>query len=313
MDESNEISLSELLRQQMESWSLVKTNFGALDKVRTKDFEMGGLRISVQFNPARIVSSAAKVDAESIKNRKCFLCPANLPDEQIRLPFHKDYLVLVNPYPIFREHFTVPALRHEPQSILERIGDFVDLARRYDGYTIIYNGPCCGASAPDHAHFQIVTYGQMPLDTDVLSKGKPINIEGFPGGKVNVLTDYLRNGFVLKSESREESIGLFKKIYSVLPALEDETTESPINLFGYYLSGEWVLVVIPRRRHRPWQYAAVGKERFVSSPGAADIGGLFVTVREEDFNKIDAKLLEDIYRQVCFNDREIEDMAAGLS
>ena len=98
-----------------------------------------------------------------------------------------------------------------------------------------------------------------------------------------------------------------------MPALEDETTESPINLFGYYLSGEWVLVVIPRRRHRPWQYAAVGKERFVSSPGAADIGGLFVTVREEDFNKIDAKLLEDIYRQVCFSDREIEDMAAGLS
>lgn len=128
---------------------------------------MGGFSIRAQFNPARIVSTGAKVDARSLKERKCFLCPENLPVEQERLPFGFRHLVLCNPYPIFPQHFTIPTRKHTPQLILPQWNDFLELTRRLAPFTVFYNGPRSGASAPDHAHFQAVTRGIMPLDEEV--------------------------------------------------------------------------------------------------------------------------------------------------
>lgn len=54
-----------------------------------------------------------------------------------------------------------------------------------------------------------------------------------------------------------------------------------MNIFGSYYDNNWVITVIPRKRHRPWQYEAEGNDHLLSSPGAADIGGLFITPLEK--------------------------------
>lgn len=297
---------SELLDKQLATWPLAAQNYRALENVRTKSFDLGGFVIRTQFNPARALSSGAKVDAQSLRERKCFLCPENLPMEQERLPFGLRYLVLCNPYPIFTEHFTIPSREHAPQRILPRIDDFLELTRRLDQFTLFYNGPRCGASAPDHAHFQAATRGVMPLDREVLAKAI------VPGTSLRLLTSNLRPGFLIEARDKNEVANLFRRIYAALPLNEGED-EPMMNLFGMYAEGRWLITLIPRRRHRPWQYEAEGKDHLLSSPGAADIGGLFITPLEEDFEKITPALLTDVYQQVCLSDQEVEDIFVHLS
>ena len=86
-----------------------------------------------------------------------------------------------------------------------------------------------------------------------------------------------------------------------------------MNLFGWYREEEWILALIPRKRHRPWQYEAEGADHLLSSPGAADIGGLFITPLAEDFEKINPALLQDVYEQVCWSDQEVMEIFLHLS
>lgn len=303
----------ELLTKQLVTWPLAAHNYEALRTVRTHSFDMGGFTVRVQFNPARIASSGAKVDNRSIRERTCFLCPDHLPVEQERLPFGFHYLVLCNPYPIFPQHFTIASRKHVEQLILPRFTDFLDLTRRLSDFTIFYNGPRAGASAPDHAHFQAVTRGVMPIDTEmdrILAEGgSPVLTS--PHACLQVFTHYLRNGFAILSSNREEAMDLFQKLYDALPLAPGET-EPRMNIFGMYQKDTWKIWVIPRRQHRPWQYEATGDAHLLSSPGAADMGGLFILVRQEDFEKISVELLRDVYRQVCFNDTEIQAMASRI-
>ncbi|WP_297902491.1 DUF4922 domain-containing protein [uncultured Parabacteroides sp.] len=313
---------TELLAKQLVTWPLAKKNYKALEAVQVKSFDMGGFSIRVQFNPARIISSGAKVDAQSLKERKCFLCPENLPVEQERLPFGFHHLVLCNPYPIFPQHFTIPTRTHTPQLILPQLDDFLELIRRLAPLTVFYNGPRSGASAPDHAHFQAVTRGVMPLDGDIQklvttfpSKQNPfcqspkkLTAEG---GHIYSLTGYLRNGFVIQAPRQETAIRFFKEIYAALPIPSGES-EPMMNIFGSYYDSNWVITVIPRKRHRPWQYEAEGEDHLLSSPGAADIGGLFITPLEKDFKRITPELLRDVYQQVCLSDREVEEIFVHL-
>ena len=297
---------TEMLRRQLLTWPLAAKNFAALDQVCLKTFAFDGFTIKVQFNPARIVSSGAKVDARSIQARKCFLCPANLPAEQMSLPFGDRYQVLTNPFPIFAEHFTVPSLAHTPQLILPQLADFLRLTCCFDQHTLFYNGPRCGASAPDHAHFQAVSYGVMPLDEEVCRVAQDADAHRIttPEGTIVLLRDYLRNGFILQADTAEGMERLFKQLYALLPIPEGEQ-EPMMNLFGWYRDDAWTLAVIPRKRHRPWQYEAEGADHLLSSPGAADIGGLFITPLAEDFEKINPALLQDVFQQVCLSDEEV--------
>lgn len=227
MEEKHKVTsaeASELLRQQLGVWPLVAQNFKALEAVHLKQFEWNGLTVKVQFNPARIVSSGAKVDARSIKARKCFLCPNHLPEEQLRLPFGERYQVLCNPFPIFPEHFTIPSLAHTPQLIVPQLDDFLEVVRSLDQFTLFYNGPRCGASAPDHAHFQAVTLGLMPLDKEVMAKEQELSAPRYVSaeGTVILLHHYLRNGFILKAKTKEEMKTLFLRVYDLLPIPEGE-------------------------------------------------------------------------------------------
>lgn len=159
-------TIHNLLTGQLASWETARNNYAALSGVRVKELNVNGIPYKVQFNPARIVSSGAKVDAKSIQERKCFLCPANLPPVQKGIPFGGHYHILVNPFPIFPRHLTIPELAHTPQRIASRFTDMLELAEALTEYTIFYNGPRCGASAPDHAHFQAGNKGFMPIEKD---------------------------------------------------------------------------------------------------------------------------------------------------
>lgn len=302
---------NEMLAKQLKTWPLARDNFRALERIRLKSIQLDDYQVKVQFNPARAISTGAKVEASAIQRRPCFLCAANLPVEQERLPFGFHYLVLCNPYPIFPEHFTIPARSHEPQRILPRLNDLLEIARRLNRHTLFYNGPRCGASAPDHAHFQAVTQGMMPIDQEIdkwLKRADNHHLtllgEAPRGGKLWRLGQYLRNGFVIEGRDQAEVAAWFKRVYDALPKNEDEE-EPKMNLFAYHTGTGWRLVIIPRKAHRPWQYAAEGDERLMSSPGAADVGGLLILPVERDFERMDESLLRDLFDQTCFDDETI--------
>lgn len=303
---------NEMLAKQLKTWSLAHGNFQALKDVRLKEIRLDDCLIKIQFNPARAISTTAKVDKGAILDRPCFLCVANLPVEQERLPFGFHYLVLCNPYPIFPEHFTIPARRHEPQRISCRLNDLLTIARRLNRHTIFYNGPRCGASAPDHAHFQAVTQGVMPIDQEIgdwLARQDDrhlIPLGQAPGGsRLWRLERYWRNGFVIEGNNQEEIATWFKRVFDALPRSEDEE-EPKMNLFAYYNDKTgWRLVIIPRKAHRPRQYFAEGEERLLSSPGAADVGGLLILPVERDFERMDESLSRDLFGQTCYDDETI--------
>lgn len=304
---------TELLTKQLVTWPLAAKNFHALETVRLKSFDMDGFTVKVQFNPSRIISSAARTDTESLRLRNCFLCADNLPEEQEKLPFGFNYFVLCNPYPIFPQHFTIPSREHAAQSILPRFPDFLEMSRRMEEYVLFYNGPKCGASLPDHAHFQAATRSVMPMDDEVADRITEKNrIFSVKDGSLYLLKQYLRNGIVIQARTSNVAHNLFRKVYQTLE-IKPGDTEPMMNLFSYYQQGVWTIIVIPRRQHRPRQYEAVGEERLVSSPGAADIGGLFITPREEDYDKMTPELLRDVYNQVCLSDTEVEEIANKLA
>lgn len=265
-----------LFERQISNWPLATTNYAALKNVREKEFDFGSYSIKVQFNPARAVSSLAKVDSKSIEARPCFLCAANRPKEQEAVDFMGKYDILVNPFPICQKHFTIPSKVHEPQAIENKLTDMLDLAKALPDFLILYNGPRSGASAPDHFHFQAG-------NADFFS---------YPLEKIN-------NGLIEKrvfiSSKKIELEHWFNELYTKLQTTKEEPM---MNVFCQYKSEGWVLTVYPRKQHRPKQFFAEGKARLMISPGAIDMTGILIVAREEDFQKITKKDIEDIFKQV---------------
>lgn len=303
----------DLLHRQLKVWELAQNNFEALGRVESKDIDFGGFTIRVQFNPARIQSSAAKVDAKSIQERKCFLCPQNLPPQQEGVAFGEEYQVLVNPFPIFPEHFTIPAHAHTDQLILDRYGDMLDLAKSMDNYVIFYNGPKCGASAPDHAHFQAGNKGFMPIEKDIVNIDLKLVYEN-AGIVVSKIDSYLRNGFLIEAIDKQQSIKFFKKIYAALEIKEGEK-EPMLNIVAWYNKQEqaWFTVVFPRVQHRPSCYFEEGDANILISPASVDLGGVFITPLEKDFQKITKADIEQILSEVCISRDQLDAVAAKLS
>lgn len=299
-----------LFQEQLKDWGLARTNYTALAGVKTKDFSFENFTIQVQFNPARIQSSAAKVDTKSIQERKCFLCPQNLPEEQKNIPFNKEYQVLVNPYPIFPKHFTIPTYIHTDQLVLDRYGDMLDLAQSFDKYVIFYNGPKCGASAPDHAHFQAGSKGFLPLEKDMKTIRKDM-VSADEKLKVYSLTDYLRNGFLIEAEDKNKAIGFFEKLYSNLKIKEGEK-EPMFNILSWYETGSWFSCIFLREKHRPACYFEEGDDNMLISPGSVDLGGIFITPLEKDFDKITKDDIISILKEVCISDEKFNEIIQKL-
>lgn len=289
--------IQNLLTGQLESWETARNNYAALSTVKVKELDVNGVLYKVQFNPARIASSGAKVDAKSIKERKCFLCPANLPPVQKGIPFEGHYNILVNPFPIFPRHLTIPEQAHVDQSIATRIGDMLELAKSLSDYVIFYNGPKCGASAPDHAHFQAGNKGFLPIEKDWQSRIAE-KVVGNESATLWYLNDAPRATLVIESVSKESAVAMFGLIYRSLEVKEGEY-EPMMNVLALYEEDRWVVFVFPRAKHRPACYTAEGEANLLSSPASVDLGGVFITPVEKDFLKITAEDVAQILSEVC--------------
>lgn len=297
-------TIHNLLTEQLASWETARNNYAALSEVQVKELNVNGTLYKVQFNPARIVSSGAKVDAKSIKERKCFLCPANLPAVQKGIPFEGHYNILVNPFPIFPRHLTVPETAHVAQRIAPRFGDMLDLARQLTDYTIFYNGPKCGASAPDHAHFQAGNKGFMPIEQDWRRQvaGK---VADYGQATLWWLNDAPRTTLVIESADRKTAIKLFDTVYHSLDIQPGED-EPMMNVLVMYEDNKWIVFVFPRAKHRPACYTAEGDANLLSSPASVDLGGVFITPVEKDFIKITAEDIAQILGEVCLSPADFQ-------
>jgi ATP adenylyltransferase/5',5'''-P-1,P-4-tetraphosphate phosphorylase II len=295
-----------LFSNQVSNWSLARTNFAGLKTVRTKSFDFGDFEVNVQFNPARIVSSGAKVDAKTIAERKCFLCAVNRPAEQRALEFG-NYEILVNPFPIFPEHFTIPHKEHINQQIKPYFADMLELSRALDNYLVFYNGPRCGASAPDHLHFQAGTKDFLPLVNDykrlkdtyaqLLVESETFQLFSF--------NNYLRTVYCIESTDIESAKDSFEKLYAYFSPLslgrgDGGEVEPLMNIVCTFKNDKWFTFVLPRKAFRPWQYTAEGDQQLLVSPATVEMCGIFITPIESHFERISKEDVESILKQVSF-------------
>lgn len=295
-----------LFSEQLRDWENARLNYEALTNIESKVFSFDRFVIKVQFNSARIQSSAAKVDAQSIKERKCFLCPENLPIVQKGISVENTYQILVNPFPIFPKHFTIPAYRHVNQLIKNRYKDMLNLAKKLDKYTFFYNGPRCGASAPDHAHFQAGNKGFLPVEEDIVSIEKDIILQ-VEGLAVYAFKNYLRNGLLIEATDSEKAVGFFNKVYSLLRIKEGEE-EPMMNIISWYQDSKWFSCIFPREKHRPTCFFTEGDDNILISPASVDLGGVFITPLEKDFKKITSEDIRGILKEVCISDNDMLDL-----
>lgn len=294
--------IERLFTDQLASWELAGNNYAALSRVKTKELDVNGTHYKVQFNPARIVSSAAKVDTKSIQERKCFLCPEHLPNVQRGLPFKENYQILVNPFPIFPKHLTIPALQHTAQRIKDRFGDMLDLATCAEEYVVFYNGPHCGASAPDHAHFQAGSKGFLPIEQEWKNK-KAGKIVTHKSATLSYLNDAPRATLILEATHREDAIALFNTVYDAME-LKPGEDEPMMNILAWMENDRWIVCIFPRAQHRPSCYAAEGDANILISPASVDMGGVFITPLENDFEKLTATDIASILKEVCLDTNE---------
>ena len=278
--------LGECLEQQLQEWPAAREAFSNLEKVQTRVLSSSGL--ALQHNPARIISTTAKIKPAEIASRSCFLCEDSRPKEQRSIELDDNFYLLVNPYPILREHFCVVSREHRPQRFKDCYEEMLDIASRLEpGYMIFYNGPRSGASAPDHLHMQIGRSEGIPLvdklrENEPPQKDEPVTIQpfGFPiivlkGNDPAKLCDYVSGMTVYDGES-----------------------EPRMNVLSFNREGQVITAIIPRGKHRPDCYYAEGADRIMVSPGAVDMFGLVITPRKEDFDSLTERQVLDIYHQV---------------
>lgn len=297
------------------------------EDIRTKVLNVGGVAFHVQFNAARIRSSAAKTDAVSIAHRPCFLCKENRPPTQTSKDWKGKYEILENPFPIFPQHLTIPTYDHIPQQLQGRYADMLALAKEFPHFTVFFNGPRCGASAPDHMHFQAGSRLFMPIEQQWQERiGEHLAVAG--KARLHLMANDPRNTLLMIADDANDGVKLFEKVMQALrkssttsnlevelktgkephalPLGEYIESEPDVNVLCYYENNQWFTFIFPRTQHRPACYFAEGDDQMVISPASVDLGGVFITVREKDYERLNAIKLEHILREVCWQDTEIE-------
>lgn len=300
--------IDKFVKDQLSVWPLAAENYRSLKKAGSKVLSIGGLPVTVQLNPCRRISSEASLDKESINRRPCFLCPENRPAEQTNMEFEgrkgRRYRVTLNPYPIFPSHLVISSFEHTPQSIWHRYQDLLDFVRENNEYLGFYNGPESGASAPDHMHFQACPQGLTPLQNrvdELLAAGDDKTLDYLTNVKearLFHLNEYARGVFVLCGATAKSTAKLFYRLLDCAP-VPDGSSEPKMNIIAWCHEGEYRTAVIFRERHRPHNYSSSGADHLAMSPGCADLAGVYVTTREEDFDKLDAGLLSQVVREIA--------------
>ena len=303
-------SISRFFNRQLEVWTDARHRFRDLKHVETRQFSD---QLKLQWNPARIVSTGAKIDKKTLVERPCFLCDKNRPKEQMSKQIDEKFHLLVNPFPILPVHFTIPARKHQPQLIYKNYGEMHRFISLHSDLMVFYNGPKCGASAPDHLHFQAGTNGILPLQTNWqrLSRNLTDIISLNDEEKISVVRDFIVPAFVIISKSAESDEALFRRLYKAMPQRGDET-EPMMNIISWRKGEEFISVVIPREKHRPEAYFAEGDAQFVVSPGALDMSGLIITPREEDFRKLTEEKALSLLQECGVSEEKMNTIIAKL-
>ena len=292
--------LQRFFNRQLEKWEAARQRYHDLRGSKTRELVVGSSSIQVQWNPARMVSTGAKIDNKTIAERPCFLCEQNRPKEQIKKDIDGQYELLVNPFPILPQHFTIPSLKHQPQRILNSYGEIHKLLEEYPEMMVFYNGPQCGASAPDHAHFQAGTCGVLPLQmswkrlSSNLTKIVSINDHE----DISLIEDYHCTALLIRSRSQYGDEQLFRRLYDALPDMDPEPM---MNIVAWRRDEDFLSVVFPRTKHRPDCYYAEGDEQYIISPGALDMAGLIITPRQEDFDRLTPEKALSILNEITLS------------
>lgn len=302
---------TQLYHDQQRRWPMLADGVTALKNVQFRELDCGTFAARLQFNPKRIISTGAKVDAATIKERKCFLCVGNLPPEQQGVLYHGKFLILCNPMPIFREHFTISHIDHIPQSIEEQILSFLSLAKDLSPvYSVFYNGPKCGASAPDHMHFQASPAGLIPVENEAERHLRIV--KKIQDVTVSTLEEYGRSVIVLDGANEQQMELAFLRLTSAMRSVMQTSDEPMMNVIGSFKEGSWRLIVFLRSKHRPAAYFKEGEEKVLISPASVDIGGLIVTPMEKDFVTVNGAAVADIYTEVSLTKNDMNSIIGKL-
>lgn len=295
----------DLFYNQINTWQLASDNYLKLAGIITKEFYCDNQLLRVQFNPGRITSSTANVSTSFIKERPCFLCEKNRPEEQKGLELITDslknkYTILVNPFPVFPVHFTITG-DHEAQHLGENFMDMLEIARVFDDCVVFYNGPKCGASAPDHMHFQAGNKGILPFTE---------NIEAIISNSYQVFTSkYVslfefdeceRCGWIIKSNDLIINSLVYKTIYENSKSGSSDIEEVMMNVLCIFDGDNWITTIFPRSKHRPDRYYSKNDDKLLISPASVEMGGLVICSKIEDFEKVSKEDLLSIYSEIGF-------------
>jgi len=297
----------ELLSEQKKAWKDLREGYALLRQLKERDLTCKGFSVRLQYNPGRMKSSTAVVDKKNEKERQCFLCLDHLPEGQKGIFYRRDYLILCNPMPVFSSHFTLSHVDHRLQAIAEHIDTFLQLMTDFgSGWMVLYNGAKCGASAPDHLHFQVAPSGQMPIEKEIREEKRLTLMKKVDGVLIYRMKNLGREVILLDGDALM-SVGIVLKNY--LSALEKVLLieeEPMINIAGFHEKRKWRLVIFPRRKHRPDVFSKDGNARMVVSPGVIDMGGLIITPMKKDFERLEGAAVKGIYQEVSLERKIVE-------
>jgi ribosomal protein S18 acetylase RimI-like enzyme len=296
-----------LLSEQKNAWKELREGYESLKNVRERDLNCTGFSVRLQYNAGRIKSSTAEVSKINTRERQCFLCLDHLPEGQRGILYRTDYLILGNPMPVFSSHFTVSHIDHRLQAIDEHVQTFLQLMSDFGpSWTVLYNGPKCGASAPNHFHFQVAPSGKMPIEKEIREEKRLTLLRRVDGVLLYRVRGLGRETIVLEGDDPKSIERVLKDFQNALKKVLITDEEPMMNIAGFYEEGKWRLVIFPRRKHRPSVFFKEGNARMVISPGVIDMGGLMITPVEKDFKGLDPAIVEDIYGEVSLEGEIVE-------
>lgn len=294
--------VDQLFENQKSTWKQFAEALEALNATKTRQINCDAIPVTLQFNPRRITSTGARLDEQSLQSRECFLCIQNLPDEQRGILYQDKFLILCNPAPIFDRHITISHVHHVEQAIEPFTGELLDLAQDLSpSFTVFYNGPKCGASAPDHMHFQACPSDVLPikhLGSQEEKKELRMKEKEF---SVWTLKNCGRTLIVVRSTNKQDAEKILRRLLAAMRTVQEKSDEPMINILCSFGNGMWEMIIFPRTKHRPDVYYNEGNDRILISPGAVDLAGFVVTPVEKDFASVDARLIEQIYSEVCLD------------
>jgi hypothetical protein len=297
----------ELLAQQKKTWPLLRKGYESIRRGSERHVSCKGFSVLLQHNPGRMKSTLAAVGEQDISGRPCFLCLRHLPEGQKGILYRHSYLILGNPMPVLPAHFTIVHVNHRPQAVSPHIDTLLQLMADFgSGWTLLYNGPKCGASAPDHFHFQAVPSGRMPMEKEIEEKRKLTLIAQRDDVALYLAKGMGREAVIIEGGSPAAVGAAFKALLNALKRVLSAHEEPMINVIGLYGARTWRLVVFPRRKHRPDAFFRTGDARVAVSPAVVEMGGILVTPFARDFERLDGTAIEAIYKEVSLERLSVE-------